>query len=99
MRYSDFNEVKEVYCKLEERGAFPWNEDKEKCEKEYYKFLNDLYENKEINDNLHSDLKKKFADAMISEELKGFSVGIYLILRLKSEMGQDFDNMVKCYKL
>lgn len=22
MRYSDFNEVKEVYCKLEERGLF-----------------------------------------------------------------------------
>lgn len=99
MEHSDFNEVKKVYCKLEERGVFPWNENKEKHERDYYKFLDNLYENKKIDDNMYSELKEKFADAMLSEELKGFAVGIYLILGLKSEMGPDFDNMVKSYKL
>ncbi|MDO4300044.1 MAG: hypothetical protein Q4D26_01490 [Clostridia bacterium] len=95
---SDFKEIKDVYCKLEEKGVFPWNKNKEESEREYYEYLDELYENKQINDSSYSDLKEMFAAGMLPEELKGFASGIYLILKLKSEMGVDFDNMVKMYK-
>ncbi len=95
---SDFNAVKELYCKLDKSGVFPWNKNKEKSEREYYEYVDELYKNKQISDSAYSDLKEMFASGMFSEELKGFATGIYLILKLKSEMGQDFDNMVKMYK-
>lgn len=99
MLFSDFKEIKEVYCKLEESGRFPKNENKVKYEKDFYSFLCDLYENKHIREDRYAELNDKIAAATLSEELKGFTSGIYFILKLKDEMGQDFENILKSFKL
>lgn len=99
MQYSDFEEVKEIYCKLDKLGRFPKNEGKVKYEKDFYDFMCDLYENKYINEEMYKELKAKCANAILSEELKGFISGVYFILTLKSEMGQDFENILKSFEL
>lgn len=99
MQYSDFKEVKDIYCKLEESGRFPNNENRVKYEKDFYSFLCVLYENKHISEDRYAELKDKIAAATISEELKGFTSGIYFILKLKDEMGQDFENILKSFEL
>lgn len=98
MQYLDFNEIKEVYCKLDKSGKFPKNEGKLKYEKDIYDFIYDLYKKKYINEVMYTDLKDKCADALLEEELKGFTSGVYLILKLKSEMGQDFESIIKSFE-
>lgn len=99
MQISDFKEVKDIYCKLEKAGRFPKNENRVKYEKVFYSLLCVLYENKHISEERCAELKDKIAAATISEELKGFTSGIYFILKLKSEMGQDFENILKSFEL
>lgn len=93
--YSFDGTVKEIYCKLEKLGKFPECENDVKYEKKLKKDLEELCKGNYITKEQFEELINKCDEAMLADEVKGFLTGVYFILKMQKDMGNDFINIVK----
>lgn len=97
--YSYENTIIEIYNKLNKLGKLPKCENDLKYEKKFKENLYDLYKQKYISESQFEELKQKCDEAMLGDEAKGFLTGVYFILKMQKEMGEDFTYFMKCFGL
>lgn len=93
--YSYENTIIEIYSKLEKLGKLPKCENDLKYEKKFKEDLKELLKGRYISQERFEELMEKCDEAMLGDEAKGFLTGIYFILKLEKEMGDDFLEVIR----
>lgn len=95
--YSYEKTIIEIYSKLEKLGKLPKCKNDLKYEKKFKDDLKELLKGRYISQDQFEELVEKCDEAMLGDEAKGFLTGIFFILQLEKEMGDDFLEMIRCF--
>ena len=93
--YSYEKTIIEIYSKLEKLGKLPKCENDLKYEKKFKEDLKELLKGRYISQERFEELVEKCDEAMLGDEAKGFLTGIYFILKMEKEMGDDFLEVIR----
>lgn len=93
--YSYENRIVEIYSKIDKLGKRSKCKNDLKYEKELKKDLYRLLKGKYISEIEFEELLEKCDKAKLGDEARGFFIGIYFMLKLEKERGEDIMRFVK----